>query len=147
MADAISIAVPLVKRWEGCRLTAYRCPAGRWTCGYGHTEGVKAGMVWTQQRAEEVLAKDLKIYQKGVLESCPSLKNSPNRLAACISLAYNIGTGAFKRSSVAKYINAGLYQQAADAFLMWKMVGGKVSQGLLNRRKDERDIFLKDGTR
>ena len=137
-------AAALIRQFEGCRLTAYRCPAGIWTIGYGHTAGVKAGDTWTQEQAYRALEQDLETYRKAVLIACPSLERYPNRLAACISLAYNIGTGAFASSSVARHINKGDYRAAADAFLLWVNAGGKKLEGLVKRRQAEQAIFLKD---
>ena len=137
-------AAALIRQFEGCRLTAYRCPAGIWTIGYGHTAGVKAGDTWTQEQADRALEQDIGKYRKAVLIACPALEDCPNRLAACISLAYNIGTGAFASSSVARHINKGNYRAAADAFLLWVNAGGKRLEGLVKRRQAEQAIFLKD---
>ena len=144
MNEAEREAKKLIAKFEGCRLAAYRCPAGKWTIGYGHTEGVKAGDVWTQKQADEVLTKEIEEYGKGVLQVCPSLAETPNRLAACISLAYNIGLGNFAGSSVAKYIRRGEYRAAADAFGMWVFAGKQKLQGLVNRRQAERTVFRRD---
>ena len=98
-------AAALIRQFEGCRLTAYRCPAGIWTIGYGHTADVTAGDTWTQEQADRALEQDIGKYRKAVLIACPALADYPNRLAACISLAYNLGTGAIAFSSVARHIN------------------------------------------
>lgn len=143
---AIETAAALIRQFEGCRLTAYRCPAGIWTIGYGHTAGVKAGDVWAQAQADKALEQDIETYLKAVLIACPSLEHYPNRLAACISLAYNIGTGAFASSSVARYIRRGEYRAAADAFLLWVYAGKQKLPGLVTRRQREREVFLQDGT-
>lgn len=140
---AIEKAAALIRQFEGCRLTAYRCPAGIWTIGYGHTAGVTAGDVWTQEQADRALEQDIGKYRKAVLIACPALADYPNRLAACISLAYNIGTGAFASSSVARHINKGDYRAAADAFLLWVNAGGRKLEGLVKRRQAEQAIFLK----
>lgn len=144
MNNAITQAASLIKAAEGCRLNAYKCPAGIWTIGYGHTAGVTAGDVWTQEQADRALEHDIGKYRKAVLIACPALADYPNRLAACISLAYNIGTGAFASSSVARHINKGDYRAAADAFLLWVHAGGRKLEGLVKRRQAERNVFLKD---
>jgi lysozyme len=143
---AVNEAAKLIRKYEGCKLQAYRCPAGIWTIGYGHTAGVKAGDVWTQAQAEDALMKEIEEYGKGVLQVCPSLEHSPNRLAACISLAYNIGVANFAGSSVAKYIRRGEYRAAADAFGMWVYAGKQKLLGLVNRRQAERTVFRRDET-
>jgi lysozyme len=141
---AIETAAALIRQFEGYRSRAYRCPAGKWTIGYGHTAGVKAGDVWTQEQADRALEQDIGKYRKAVLIACPDLIDHPNRLAACISLAYNIGTGAFAGSSVARHINKGDSRAAADAFLLWVNAGGKKLEGLVRRRQAEQAVFLKD---
>lgn len=146
MNNAIKQAASLIKAAEGCRLNAYKCPAGIWTIGYGHTKNVKAGDTWTQEQADKALEQDIETYRKAVLIACPALANYPNRMAACISLAYNIGTGAFASSSVARYIRRGEYRAAADAFGLWVNAGGKKLPGLVTRRQREKEVFLRDGT-
>lgn len=146
MNNAIKQAANLIKAAEGCRLNAYKCPAGIWTIGYGHTKGVKEGDTWTQAQADKALEQDIETYLKAVLIACPSLEHYPNRLAACISLAYNIGTGAFASSSVARYIRRGEYRAAADAFLLWVYAGKQKLPGLVTRRQREREVFLQDET-
>lgn len=146
MNNAIKQAASLIKAAEGCRLNAYKCPAGIWTIGYGHTKNVKKGDTWTQEQADKALEQDIETYRKAVLIACPALANYPNRLAACISLAYNIGTGAFTSSSVARYIRRGEYRAAADAFGMWIYAGKQKLPGLVTRRQREKEVFLRDGT-
>lgn len=146
MNNAIKQAASLIKAAEGCRLNAYKCPAGIWTIGYGHTKNVKVGDTWTQEQADKALEQDIETYRKAVLIACPSLEHYPNRLAACISLSYNIGTGAFASSSVARYIRRGEYRAAADAFGMWIYAGKQKLPGLVTRRQREKEVFLRDGT-
>jgi lysozyme len=136
----------IIKAHEGLRLTAYRCPAGVWTIGYGITSGagvgkVAQGMKITQAEAEEMLKSALAIYEQGVIKA---IKRQPTQAQfdAMLSLAYNIGVGAFSRSSVVRHFNAGDIQKAADAFRLWNKGGGKVLPGLVRRRKEERDLFL-----
>lgn len=133
----------IVKKWEGLRLKAYRCPAGVWTIGYGHTEGVKKGDVWTKKQAEEALKQQAVRRLNELLNLCPALREEPeNRVSACLSLAYNIGNSAFARSSVYRFIVAKRYDDAADAFRLWNKAGGKILKGLVDRREDERRLFL-----
>lgn len=146
MTEAEKEAKKLIAQYEGCRLKAYRCPAGKWTIGYGETQGIKEGMEWTQKQADDALEKRIVQMKKEILATCPALKPSSNRLAACISLAYNIGIGNFAGSSVAKYIRRGEYRAAADAFGMWVYVGKQKLPGLVNRRQAERTVFRRDET-
>jgi lysozyme len=118
-----------------------------WTIGYGETEGVKRGDVWTQEKADSRLERRVREFMTGVIKACPQLsKESPAKTAACTSLAYNIGLANFASSSVCKDTKAKNYDKAADDFLLWNKVrsGGQlvVSAGLTTRRKIERDLYL-----
>lgn len=141
MNNAIKQAANLIKAAEGCRLNAYKCPAGIWTIGYGHTKGVKEGDTWTQEQADKALEQDIETYRKAVLIACPALADYPNRLAACISLAYNIGIGAFSKSTLVKKLNQGDYEGAGDEILRWNKAGGKVLSGLVKRREAEYRMY------
>jgi len=138
----------LIKKFEGCRLKAYRCPANVLTIGYGNTfyeDGmkVKEGDIITQQRAEE-LAKFI-IDQFAVTIAPFILKPlNDNQFSACVSLAYNIGTGNFKKSSVFKKLNINPNDSTiADSFRLWNKGGGKVLAGLVKRREAEIQLYFK----
>lgn len=134
-------ALTLVKQFEGCKLKAYKCPADVWTIGYGHTgEDVVEGLEWTQAQADAQLAVDLDKFSKGVDGVCPSA--TPLQRGAMCALAYNIGLGAFKKSSVARLHNQGRYAEAAQAFGLWNKAGGKVLAGLVKRRAAEAALYL-----
>lgn len=127
-------AVP--KEWE-------KLSGAPLTLGYGETKNVKKGDTITLQEAEERLSVRVREFMEGVLKASPELlKQSPERLAAVTSLAYNIGLGAYKDSTAAKKIAAQDWAGAAEAFKMWCKAGGSVVQGLVNRRKEESDLFL-----
>jgi lysozyme len=130
--------IELLKKWEGLRLTAYQDSVGVWTIGYGHTAAAGLpkpvrGMRITQARAEEILVSDLVSYEAAVSKALTRVPNQ-NQFAAMVSLCYNIGSGAFAKSSVAKRFNAGDFPGAAQAFSMWNRAGGKVLSGLTARR-------------
>lgn len=140
--------IDLIKKWEGCRLTAYKDSVGVLTIGYGHTSAagapsVKSGMTITQIEADGILTADLVKYEAAVSKA---LTRSPtqSQFDAMVSLCYNIGTGGFAGSSVAKKFNAGDLKGAADAFLLWNKGGTpkRVIDGLTNRRAAERQLFL-----
>lgn len=140
----------LIRRWEGCRLKAYKCSAGVWTIGYGLTSAagivpVTEGMTITQAQADEYLVKSLAQYEKAVTKAL-SIVPSANQFAAMVSLCYNIGPANFAKSSVVKLMNVGKPREAADAFLLWNKAGGKVLKGLTARREDERKLFLTRST-
>lgn len=138
--------IDLLKRWEGCRLTAYQDSVGVWTIGYGLTSAagiipVNKGLTITQQQADDYLAQSLVKYEAAVSKALTRTPTQP-QFDAMVSLCYNIGGSAFAGSSVVKRFNSGDINGAADAFLMWNKAGGKVVQGLVNRRADERKLFL-----
>lgn len=146
MKAALELLVALVMRFEGCRLTAYRDVAGILTIGWGETAGVKEGMVWTQAQADAVLRMRVSQFLLGVYKRAPMLwLEPPERAAACGSLAYNIGLGAFNASTVKRKTNAGEWEAAANAFLLWNKAGGRVVRGLTNRRRQERVTYLSAG--
>ena len=138
----------LIKKFEGCKLKAYRCPANVLTIGYGNTfyengDKVKEGDVITQQRAEE-LAKF--IIDQFAVSITPFIKQplTENQFSACVSLAYNIGTGNFKKSSVFKKLNINPNDSTiADSFRLWNKGGGVVLKGLVRRREAEIQLYFK----
>ena len=138
----------LIKKFEGCRLKAYKCPANVWTIGYGNTfyeDGmkVKEGDVITQQRAEE-LAKFIIDQFAVTIEPFIQKPLNDNQFSACVSLAYNIGTSGFKRSSVFKKLNINPNDPTiADSFKLWNKGGGKVLAGLVKRREAEIALYFK----
>ena len=139
-------AVALIAEAEGCRLRAYKCPAGVWTCGWGATDGVQPGMMWSQQQADQRLCADL-TKRTAAVEAMLTEHADPNQLGALVSLAYNIGTGALAKSTVLKAHNRGDFQAAARAFGLWNKatVGGKLTvlPGLTARRAAEAALYLK----
>lgn len=140
---ALPIARQIIQSFESCKLVAYKCPAGIWTIGWGETQGIKNGMKWTQEQADAAFDKRVQEFMSGVLKACPGLKNSPEQLAACTSLAYNIGLGAFERSSVCRNTNNEAWTAAANSFLLWNKAGGIELSGLVRRREAERKLYLK----
>lgn len=133
----------LIKSSEGCKLKAYKCPANVWTIGYGHTgEDVFDGMEISQADADLLLKMDLNRYENGVTRACP--KASQPQFDAMVSLCYNIGEGAFAKSSVARLHNAGKHGEAGQAFMLWNKAAGKVSRGLTARRAKESALYLSD---
>jgi lysozyme len=132
----------LIKQFEGLRLEAYRCPAGVWTIGYGHTGDVREGMKITEHQADPILDVDLDIFERGV-KSMLTVPLNENQFSALVSLAFNIGLGAFRDSTLLKRVNAGLPNAAAKEFSRWVHAKGKVLPGLVSRREAEAKLFLK----
>lgn len=137
----------LVKSFEGFLDHAYRCPAGVWTIGYGTTvypdgHGVQPGDQCSRAQAEDWLAFELAEKSKAV-SSVVKVALTQNQFDALASFAYNVGSGAFAKSTMLKKINAGDMQGAADQFPLWNKGGGQVLPGLVKRRAAERALFLK----
>lgn len=135
-------AICEIARSEGLRLTAYRCQAGVWTIGRGHTAGVRPGdRLDSAAAADQLLLHDLTILCRQ-LEALLTRPASANELGAMLSLAYNIGLAGFARSTVLRQHNAGNRQAAARAFGLWNRVGGIESAGLTARRAREKALYL-----
>jgi lysozyme len=139
--------VDLIKEFEGFRANAYRDAVGIWTIGYGTTAmagvGIKPamGMTISQSDAEAYLCATLNKFAVQIAPAITAPINE-NEFGAFVSLAYNIGPGAFKKSSALREFNAGNKKKAADAILLWNKAGGKVLRGLTRRREAERKLFL-----
>ncbi len=137
--------VDLIAKYEGCRLTAYKCPAGVWTIGYGHTAGVNPGDVLASEKdAKALLKEDLKKYG-GYVNNCIKEKRiifpiNQNQFDALTSFCYNCGPG-----NLQKLVSGRDEQTIADKLLQYVKGGGKVLPGLVRRREDERALFLKRG--
>ena len=138
----------LLKKFEGCVLKAYRCPANVWTIGFGNTfyeDGtkVKEGDVITQQRADELAKYIVEQFATSIRAMIKQPLNE-NQFSACVSLAYNIGTGGFKKSSVLRKLNVNPTDQTiADSFRLWNKGGGGVLKGLVRRREAEIALYFK----
>lgn len=145
MARAVNQeTLDLIKSFEGLRLKAYRDVKGVLTIGYGHTGDVKEGDVVTKHQAEAILQVDLDKFERGVEELTEGVKLSDNEFGALVSLAFNIGLGAFAKSTLLLKLKHGAPRDfCATEFLKWRMAGGKVYPGLVRRRAAERALFLK----
>lgn len=139
-------AVQLIADSEGLRLKAYRCPAGVLTCGWGETSGISAHAVWTKAEADSRLCGSIDEIASQVKALCTD-EPTQNELGAMVSLAYNIGVGAFAKSTVLKAHNRGDPQSASRAFGLWNKarVNGvlQVLAGLTSRRAAEAALYLK----
>jgi len=131
----------LIKRFEGCQLSAYRCPAGVLTIGYGHTHGVHAGDTCTPRQAELWLTEDCSVAEL-TIESNVKVPVNQNQFDALVSFVFNLGAGNFVKSTLLKKLNAGDYTGAAIEFDCWVNAGGRKLPGLVKRRAAERELFL-----
>lgn len=134
--------VELIARYEGCRLYAYKCAAGVWTIGYGHTAGVREGdTLDSEAAAKKLLAQDLEKYA-GYVNACVkkgliTFPLNQNRFDALTSFVYNCGNG-----SLQKLVSGRDAETVADKLLQYNKGGGKVLAGLTRRREEERALFL-----
>lgn len=132
--------IELVKKFEGFRPTAYLCPAGVWTIGYGTTENVSPGDEVTEQQAEVMLMEDL-LEASAAIDRLVTVPLTQEQYDALTSFIYNVGETAFRRSTMLKLLNAGDYEGAAAQFPRWNRGGGRVLAGLTRRRDAERQVF------
>lgn len=145
MQGAMSISdrgVELVAKFEGCRLEAYKCPAGVWTIGYGHTAGVKEGdTLPSKEQAKELLKEDLAKYAASV-NNCVkkgliAFPLNQNRFDALTSFCYNCGAG-----NLQKLVSGRDAATVAEKLPAYNKGGGKVLPGLVRRREEEKALFL-----
>lgn len=126
----------LIRRFEGCRLIPYLCPAGVWTCGWGSTgSDVFPGQAWTQDYADARMRQDALKFAQGSLVLCPMLRG--NALCAIADFAYNLGLGNLKASTLRRKINAQDWVGVATELRKWVRGGGRVLLGLAVRRDAE----------
>lgn len=134
----------LTEQFEGCHLSAYQDQAGVWTIGYGHTgPDVVPGMVITQEQAQALLTHDI----SGAAACVNRLVDVPLTQAefdALVDFIFNIGPGAFARSTLLKELNSADFSAAAAQFEKWSRAGGVLVAGLLRRRQAEQAMFESD---
>ena len=144
----------LIEGSEGCDLTAYPCPSGIPTIGYGHTSGVRLGMTCTPAQALAWLSEDVR-YAEGLVHSHVTSPLDQNQFDALVSILFNVGPGAKgvkdgiiflatgQSSTLLRKLNAGDYAGAAEEFPKWcHGAGGTLLTGLVTRRARERALFL-----
>lgn len=131
-----------LKSYESLKLTAYQDQGGVWTIGYGHTKNVKSGDNCTQTQAEEWLREDVYSAEKTVISETETLILTQNQFDALVIFCYNVGNSAFKNSTLLKKVKANPNDTSiADEFKRWIYVKGVVSNGLVNRRQKEINIY------
>lgn len=132
--------ISLIKKFEGCELTAYQCSAGVWTIGYGHTKGIEEGMEITQQEAEDMLVEELHEYENYINDNVTA-PLSQNQFDAMVSWVYNLGPANLKASTLLKVLNAGDYDGVPAQIKRWNKAGGVTLDGLIRRREAESLLF------
>lgn len=143
MGSAIEVAAALARRFEGLYLTPYLCPAGVPTIGYGATfyeDGTRVQLTdpaITKERAEALLLWMVRTrFLPSVMRLCPGIDH-PDRLAALIDFAFNLGAGNLKVSTLRKRVNTGDWETVPDELRKWNKAGGRVLRGLTIRREAE----------
>lgn len=134
--------INLIKKYEGLRLKAYKCPAGVWTIGYGHTNNVRPNDVLTIEQAHQLLLIDLKLVECAIIRNVKKPLNQA-QFDACVSFVFNVGAGNFQKSTLLKKINSGDYAGAANEFGKWVYANKKKMPGLVRRRAAEKALFIK----
>lgn len=149
--------INLIKGFEGLSLTAYKDAVGVWTIGYGHTgDGsvnsgtpdkpkvtpIYAGETITQKQADMFLISDISVAETEVNKANEANLNQ-NQFDALVSFCYNVGVGAYQASTLLRLVNESLFLDAADQFGLWVTDGdGHIIEGLVNRRRAEKALFL-----
>ena len=134
-----AVGIALIKRFEGCRLTAYKCSAGVWTIGYGHTSGVHSGQAITQAQADALLWQDREKFEWYVNSTAYvpiTAQLNENQFAALVSFAFNCGQGNLKRLCAGRNT-----AQIAAAMPQYCKAAGRKLPGLVQRRAAEVALF------
>lgn len=151
-------AINMVKHHEGVRQKPYRCPAKLWTIGVGHVLYPEQGKLklderdgfalkiedfrtFSMEEVDAILRTDLDRFERGVEKFCP-VALTQGQFDALVSFSFNVGLGTLQRSTLRQKILRGDMEGASEELLKYCMAGGKVLKGLLNRRKDEKAVFL-----
>ena len=136
----------LIKRFEGLRKTAYLCPSGIWTIGYGHTRGVRKGDIITEEQATAFLIEDVQIVESTVnsINATYNYNFNQNEFDALVSFGFNCG-----KTNLLRLVANGTrtVKEISDALLLYNKSNGKTLQGLVNRRKAEQALFLREVTK
>ena len=130
----------LIKRFEGCRLEAYKCSANVLTIGYGHTGGVKETDTITQEEADELLEKDVLKFEEYV-EDNVLVELDQSQFDALVAWTFNLGPGNLRESTMLKKLNDADYASVPSEMKRWNKAGGKTLDGLIRRRNAEALLF------
>ena len=132
--------IALIKKFEGCELKAYRCPANVLTIGYGVTKGVTEDMEITQQEANEMLAGELIEYTE-YINNMVKVALNQSQFDALTAWIYNLGPTNFKDSTLLRVLNEGRYNEVPQEIKRWNKANGQVLNGLIKRREAEALLF------
>lgn len=136
-----------IKKFEGFRAKAYQCSAGVWTIGYGSTkhengEEVKSGDSISKDDATRLFEHKLQSIYEPIVHKLVKVELNQNQFDALVSFVYNIGESQLKKSTLLKKLNQQDYEGASEEFEKWVYAGGQKLPGLINRREQEKTLFL-----
>ena len=132
--------IALIKKFEGCELTASQCSANVWTLGYGHTKGVREGDECDVERAEDMLINDLQEFERWVNELV-KVELSQHQFDALVAWTFNLGPTNLAESTMLKRLNVKDYEIVPTEMRRWNRAGGQVVDGLVRRREAEALLF------
>ena len=132
--------IALIKKFEGCELEAYKCPAGVWTSGYGHTKDVKEGDRINKDEANYLLEEEMIEYE-GYINDMVNVPLDQNQFYDLRSWVYNLGSINLMSSTMFTLLNEGKYDEFPQQIKRWNKAGGKVLDGLVKRREAEALLF------
>lgn len=140
---SVDLAADFIEAWEGCRLTAYKCPAGIWTIGVGHTRDVTEHDEITYEQSRDLLRRDLELV-KHDLARFVNVGVTQGQFIALVSLAFNVGVSyvVHQCPKLMRALNAGDVEKAAHEFLDIDKANGQRLAGLTRRRQSEARLFL-----
>ena len=130
----------LIKKFEGCRLKAYRCSANVLTIGYGHTGGVKEDDTISQPEADELLENDIAKFEEYVSDNV-IVELKQHQFDALVAWTFNLGVGNLRNSTMLKKLNGADYDSIPFEMRRWNKAGGKTLDGLIRRREAESLLF------
>lgn len=136
--------IDFIKKEEGLVLNAYLCPAGVWTIGYGHTNGVKKGDVISEEKAEEFLREDV-LYSERIVNKMVEVELTQNQYDALVSFCFNVGSGAFISSTLLKKLNSGANDdEICKELSKWVYSKGRKLPVLIARRERECKLYRRE---
>ena len=139
----------IIKKYEGWSPKPYRCPAARWTIGWGATWDIDGNPVTSkhprinEEQGTALLRRELRHVEKAI-ERLITAELNENMFSSLCSFTFNVGTGNLQRSTLRMKLNRGFYEVAADELLKWRRANGKILKGLVLRRQSERKLFCHD---
>ena len=139
--------IQLIKHHEGVRNRPYKCPAGLWTVGVGHLIGDGKSLppdwnrTFSKEEIDGLLKRDLQRFERGILKMLPNVPLRQGEFDCLVSFSFNLGLGAFQRSTLRQAILRGDKKAAMESLVKYCRAGGKILKGLQNRRLDEKALF------